>query len=191
MPKLIAPRVTLSISKFRIMHSTAPCSVPTRFSAGTCTSSNTSSAVIEALIPHLSSTFCPSVKPGTPFSTMNMLTSRGSFPVRAYTRKASPVWLPSTVPRSECSALHQQSAQRWWTCLARCRKEACALGVAAVLRQVVGEQHAVGQVAQAEGWVCCAEFFVNDHCCSSVHACASKLCRHCHTQQAQLSALAE
>mmetsp|Transcript_57236 Transcript_57236/g.134353 ORF Transcript_57236/g.134353 Transcript_57236/m.134353 type:complete len:235 (+) Transcript_57236:685-1389(+) len=100
MPQLIAARPSRSISRFLIMHAAALPSTPTRFSAGMMHSSKTSSAVIEARIPHLSLICCPRRNPLVPFSTRNRL-SPGFCPcsaVWAYTRKASPVVSPSRVP---------------------------------------------------------------------------------------------
>ena len=75
----IAARTTRSISRFRIMHTVASPSPPTRFSAGTRTSSNTSSAVGDARIPSLSFSRCPSEKPAIPFSTTKSEIARDAF----------------------------------------------------------------------------------------------------------------
>jgi hypothetical protein len=97
-PRLIAASAIRSISRLRIMQSAAALSSPTWFAAGTRQSSKTSSAVIDARMPHLSSIFWPSENPSQPFSTMNMLTSLRLSPVLAYTRYVSPVVSPSSVP---------------------------------------------------------------------------------------------
>mmetsp|Transcript_44420 Transcript_44420/g.74804 ORF Transcript_44420/g.74804 Transcript_44420/m.74804 type:complete len:240 (+) Transcript_44420:1193-1912(+) len=92
MPTDIAASTILSISKFRIMQTTALPFSPTMFAFGTRTLSNTSSAVPEALMPHLLLICCPRLKPGMPFSTMNMDTSLvlSRSPVFAYTKYRSP-----------------------------------------------------------------------------------------------------
>jgi len=74
------------------MCSTASPSLPTRFSAGTRTSSNTSSAVADARMPHLSLMRWPSEKPSMPFSTSSSECLPAPSPslVRAYTRNVSP-----------------------------------------------------------------------------------------------------
>ncbi len=70
-PSDMAARVTRSISRLRIMCMSESPSSPRRLRAGTRHSSNTSSAVVEARMPHLSRIFCPFSNPGAPFSTMN------------------------------------------------------------------------------------------------------------------------
>ena len=57
-----------------------------RFSFGTTQLSKINSAVILALIPHLSSTFDPKEKPSNSLSTMNKETSFAVSPVFAYTK---------------------------------------------------------------------------------------------------------
>mmetsp|Transcript_10811 Transcript_10811/g.26208 ORF Transcript_10811/g.26208 Transcript_10811/m.26208 type:complete len:256 (+) Transcript_10811:392-1159(+) len=95
MPQDMAARPRRSISRLRIMHPTALPSSPTRLAAGTRTLSKTSSAVGDARIPHLSLICCPRVNPLVPFSTIK---SERPFSVLAYTRKTSPVVVPSRVP---------------------------------------------------------------------------------------------
>ena len=69
------------------MHVVASPSAPTKWAAGTTTSSKTSSAVGDARIPSLSFSRWPSEKPGIPFSTTKSETARDAFtsgpPVRA------------------------------------------------------------------------------------------------------------
>mmetsp|Transcript_72233 Transcript_72233/g.127268 ORF Transcript_72233/g.127268 Transcript_72233/m.127268 type:complete len:204 (+) Transcript_72233:900-1511(+) len=92
MPTDIAASTMRSISRLRIIHTTAFPRGPTMFSFGTRTLSKTSSAVPEARMPHLSLICCPKANPGIPFSTMNIEISRVSSkgPVLAYTRNTSP-----------------------------------------------------------------------------------------------------
>ena len=80
MPRLMAASVSRSSSRLRIMCSIALPSAPTRLAAGTRQPENTSSAVGDARMPSLPLMRWPRLKPGMPFSTMNMESSRRPAP---------------------------------------------------------------------------------------------------------------
>ena len=74
-----------SVWKFFITERKPSCSTPSRLAAGMRQLSNTSSAVSELSQPVLSSVR-PTVKPGVPFSTMNIEIACRVSPVRAATK---------------------------------------------------------------------------------------------------------
>ena len=84
-PTAIAPSAMRSVWKFFITERKPWCSAPSRLPAGMRQSSNTSSAVSEERQPVLSSAR-PTLKPGVPFSTMNIEIACRVSPVRAATK---------------------------------------------------------------------------------------------------------